>query len=322
MYDFIRANIILILALSGAIISFLSVLTQKVAQRNKLKISIILAAFMFLIVSGQQIIGYIEKKNENLQKAAAKASRDFLQEKRDEIIDKIEKTVTKTKTLTEQINEKLQGKSPEKIGVQVIQEAETDKILPIPKRSIGWWPNYVKWLENLRGKKGISPCLSLTFNAGHNYNLNLLLLYILTNPQTIPYIDNLQPPDHFKFPTEEFLRRFQIPVPEIKYVLFFDDKSNLLLGYAHAGLFSKELLVYLKTGEQRTIENILNKIDVDFNMKMQKYFNSYNKNVLREKDAYMVAKEMIEKQYNETAVIYKDKLYIAKLTNIVDLVRQ
>ena len=320
MYDFIKDNIILILALSGAIVSFLSVLSQKVATRNKLKISIILAAFMFLIVSGQQVIGHIDKQNKKLQDDAFKNSQKLHEQTRTEIVKDIQAKVTVTKTLVEQLNDKLGGKSPAKIGVQVIRDAGTDQLLPEPKGSVYHWPEYVKWLNKWTGKPDISPCLSLTFKAGHNYNLNLLLLYLFTNPQTTPYLQSLSDSQKFSFPQEGFLKRFQIPVPGVKYVLFFD--KNNLVGYAPSDLFTKELLVYVATENQSTIETILNDPSADYMANMQKYFNSFSRNVLLQKDAYSVAKEMITNKYNETAVIYEDKLYIASLTNIVNLVSQ
>jgi len=320
MYDFVRENMILILALSGAIISFLAVLTQKVAKRNKLKISIILAAFMFLIVSGQQIIGHIDKRNKKLQDTAFKKSQKLHEQTRTEIVKDIQTKVTVTKTLVEQLNDKLKGKSPAKIGVQVIQDASTDQLLPKPKKSVRHWPEYAKWLNKWTGKPDISPCLSLTFKAGHRYNLNLLLVYLFTNSQTTPYLQGLSGSQKFSFPQEGFFKRFQIPVPGVKYVLFFD--KNNLVGYAPSDLFTKELLVYLETDNQSTIENILNDPSTDYMANMQKYFNSFSRNVLRQKDAYTVAKEMISNKYNETAVVFEDKLYIASLTNIVDLVSQ
>jgi hypothetical protein len=320
MYDFITENIILILALSGAIISFLSVLTGKVAKRNKLKISIILAAFMFLIVSGQQIIGHIDKRNKKLQDAVFKKNKELHEQTRTEIVKDIQTKVTVTKTLVEQLNDKLKGKSPAKIGVQVIQDAGTDQLLPKPKKSVRHWPEYAKWLNKWTGKPDISPCLSLTFKSGHNYNLNLLLVYLFTNPQTTPYLQGLSGSKKFSFPQKSFFEEFQIPVPGVKYVLFFD--KNNLVGYAPSDLFTKELLVYLETDNQGTIENILNDPSTDYMANMQKYFNSFSRNVLQQKDAYAVAKQMISKKYNETAVVFEDKLYIASLTNIVDLVSQ
>ena len=319
MYNFITENFILILALSGAIISFLSVLTGKVAKRNKLKISIILAAFMFLIVSGQQIIGHIDKRNKKLQDAVFKKNKELHEQTRTEIVKDIQAKVTVTKTLVEQLNDQLKGKSPAKIGVQVIQDASTDQLLPKPKKSILHWPEYAKWLNNWTGKPDISPCLSLTFKANHRYNLNLLLVYLFTNPQTTPYIDSLSGAEKFEFPQKAFFEQFQIPMPGVRYVLFFDGRTKDLVGYAPSDLFTKELLVYLETDNQRTIEKILNDPSTDYMANMQKYFNSFSRNVLREKDAYTVAKEMISNKFNETAVVFEDKLYIASLTNIVDL---
>ncbi|MDJ0818483.1 MAG: hypothetical protein QNJ58_19905 [Desulfobacterales bacterium] len=330
LYDFIKENIILVLALGGAIISFLIVLTEKVAKRNKLKISVILAAFMFLIVSGQQIVSHIEQKNKDLQEVAYKKNKDLqeaayrknvklMEIERKKIVKDIQAKVTVTKTLVEQLNDQLEGKSPAKIGVEVIQNANTDQLLPRPKESVGRWPDYAKWINDWTGKPDVSPCLFLIFKAGHNYNLNLLLLYLFTSPQTTPYLQGLSPSKKFGFPQKDFFDRFQIPVPGVKYVLFFDGKTKALVGYALSDLFTKELLVYLETGKQGVIENILNDPSMDYMVNMKKYFNSFSTNILRQKDAYTVAKEMISNKYNETAVVFENKLYIASLTNIVDL---
>jgi hypothetical protein len=147
-----------------------------------------------------------------------------------------------------------------------------------------------------------------------------LLVYLFTNPQTTPYLQGLSPSKKFNFPQRGFFEQFQIPEPGVKYVLFFDGNSNDLVGYAPSDLFTKELLVYLQTGKQGTIEKTLNNPSTDYMADMKKYFNSFSTNILRQKDAYAVAKEMIFSKYSETIVIFKDKLFIASLTNIVDLV--
>lgn len=322
MNEFLKNNLILILTLGGAILSFLIVLTEKVAKRNKLRISIMLGAFALLVLSGQQIVSHIEQKNKDLQDEAFKKSQVLMENERKKIVEDIQAKITVTKTIVEQLNDQLKGKSPEKIGVQVIQENETNRLLPIPKRSLDWWPNYVEWLKTSRGQQKLFPCLSLTLNADNHYNLNMLLLYLFTNPNTTRFIQGLPPPEKFEFPSKEFFKKFRIPEPEVKYVLFFDGTNNQLIGYAPAILFAKELLVYLETGNQSTIENILNNPSMDFLEEFEKHFNSFSNNVLIQKDAYAVAKEMISKKYNETAVIYEDKLYIASLTYIVSLVSQ
>ena len=331
LYEFIKDNKILVLALGGAILSFLIVLTENVAKRNKLKISVILAAFMCLIVSGQQIISHIEQKNMELQDAAYKKHKklqdaayrknvELMQIERKKIVQDIQAKVTVTKTLVEQMNDELKDKSPEKIGVKVIQNTKTDRLLPKDKDSIRNWPDYADWLNGLTGKPDISPCLSLTFKEEQNYNLNLLLVYLFTNSQTTPYLKSLSESDLESFPQEGFFEGSPIPVTVVKYVLFFYRTSNDLIGYAPSDQFSKELLVYLKTKNKLTIENILNDPSTKFMANMQKYFKSFSRNVLREKDAYMVANEMISNKYNETAVSYKNKLYIASLAKLVDLV--
>lgn len=90
MNEFLKNNLILILTLGGAILSFLIVLTEKVAKRNKLRISIMLGAFALLVLSGQQIVSHIEQKNKDLQDEAFKKSQVLMENERKKIVEDIQ----------------------------------------------------------------------------------------------------------------------------------------------------------------------------------------------------------------------------------------
>jgi hypothetical protein len=76
----------------------------------------------------------------------------------------------------------------------------------------------------------------------------------------------------------------------------------------------------LKTDKQSLVEDILNRKDSTFIPNMNKYFRSFKYDVAERKDAYLAAKEMLDRKINELAVVYKEKVYLVNLSNIVKIV--
>lgn len=51
-----------------------------------------------------------------------------------------------------------------------------------------------------------------------------------------------------------------------------------------------------------------------------KHFKTFKSGVIEGKDAYAVAREMLEKRINEMAVLYREKLYLLNLPKILKIV--
>ena len=142
MFSYLQQNLVLILGIAGAVISFLIFSLEKVARKQKLRLSLILATLGFLILTGQQVFTHLDKKNS-----------DRLENARIAIVKEIRQKVIKAVTLLEQLSEKLRGKSPEQIGVKLIQfieSAETNKLNQFFKGTPELWRKYDNWLKSFK----------------------------------------------------------------------------------------------------------------------------------------------------------------------------
>jgi hypothetical protein len=265
----------------------------------------------FLILIGQQVVDHLNKKN-----------RALLENAREMIIGEIRKKVSKTLTLVEQLSGKLEGQSPERIGVELIQSREANEVLEHAKGPPFEWFHYVDWLNRSRSEGKKVTCLTVTISANRHYDVGLLLAYLLANPDTKAYIgDNVIRAERWhSFPDSEFISRFKTIKPDLNYVLFYHGDSGNLIGFADARLFAEELMLYARNGQQEFIARILNRSYAGSIEDMEKYFHSFQAHVAEGKDAYVVAKEMLNKKINEMAVMYNGKHYLVSLANIVRIV--
>jgi hypothetical protein len=308
---FLQENALLVLGLTGAVISFLIFLTEKIARKKNARIVVILAAMGFLILTGQQVIEHLKEKNRNL-----------LNEARTNIVKDIRLKVTKTLTLVEQLSGKLKGQSPEKIGVEIVQSEKPNNLLEFGKGPPGEWHDYAGWLEASRGDDMKVTCLTMTISANRHYDIGLLLAYLLTNSETKRYIrqEVIEGLRWESFPDREFIDRFKVPNPDVDYVLFYHGDQKNLIAYADARLFASELMLYAQTGGKAIIESVFNRKYPESIKDMKKYFKSFQAHVAEGKDAYAVAEEMLNKRINEMAVRYDGKLFLVNLANIVKIV--
>jgi hypothetical protein len=309
---FIRDNLVFFLAIGSALITFMIFLVEKLVKKQKLKLVLIFTALGLLAFIGKEFIKLQESKNKAL-----------LEKKKGEIVREILDNTRTTLSLVEQLSDELTGKTPEKIGIELVQSEVTGELHQFFKGTPSLWERYSQWLEEFQHQeKKIEPCLSFELNASRHYNVNLMLAYLFTNKATRDTISHVISGGWWGFPDEPFINRFGFPELAIKHVLFYDGSARRLIGYADAKLFAKELWLYLKTGEQGRIEDILNRRDPAFEENMKKYFKSYKSShhVTKAKDAYAAAKEMLKRKINELAVVYNGKVYLVKLSAIVKLV--
>lgn len=138
MFSYLQENFVLILAVAGAVISFTILFIEKVARRQKIRLLLILAALGLLILTGQQVIEHLDKKN-----------RILLEETRANIVEDIRKNVIKTRTIVEQLSEELTGRSPlKKLVLNLFSRQKLTNYYSIPRdlqkcggnMPIGWSP--------------------------------------------------------------------------------------------------------------------------------------------------------------------------------------
>ena len=80
MLSFLQENLVLVLAVTGTVTSFAIFFIKKVARIQKVRPLLILATLGLLILTGQQVIEYLERINQA-----------FLQEARVNIVEDIRK---------------------------------------------------------------------------------------------------------------------------------------------------------------------------------------------------------------------------------------
>ncbi len=305
---FITNNLVFILAIISAFITFLIFVVEKLVVKQKVKLLLIFTALGLLAIVGKEIIGLQEKKNKTL-----------LEVKKKEIIDEILKKTTRTLSFVKSLSNKLNGSTLEKIGVELVQPETNQHLLQFSKGNSETWQKYAKWLENFKNLTNKTPCLS--FTVGKEYNANLILAYIFTNNVTRNTIAEVIKNEWWKFPNKQFIKNFDPPRIDIKYVLFYKvNSSPTLIGYADANLFANELLRYMKMEKQNKVEEILNGSSTMFEEEMKKYFKSFKSNVKEVKDAITAAKMMLSESIDELAVVHKGKVYLVRLSKIVKLV--
>ena len=306
MSSFINHNAVFLLAILGAIITFLIFLIDKLIRKQKLKLLIVFTALGFLAVVGRQVIEQLEKRQTAI-----------LEEQKGVIIGEIRQKVTSTLSIVEQISAKLSGISPETVGIELVPFIIEGQIVEFYKGSPSLWFSYSNWLETAGSMGKRAPCLSITIRPNAHYNVSLILAYLYNNSETKKRISEIISSNWRLFPDSEFLNRYGSPKPDVKYVLFYNGTTKTLLGYADATVFAKELLLYAKTNKANSIEALLNDGVERFSAQVQSCFSAYSSNVVDARDANAIAQEMLTKKINEVAAFYQNKLYIVQLSSII-----
>lgn len=305
---FITNNLVFILAIASALITFLIFLVEKLVKKQKLKLLLIFAALGLLAFVGKEIIALQESK-----------SKALLEQKKGEIVQEILDNTRVTLSLVETLSEELTGENPGKIGVELVQSETKRELDQFFKGSPELWRRYAQWLETFENRQDKAPCLSFKLNAGKFYNANLILAYLFTNKNTRNKIGEVIM-DWRGFPDDQFINEFGPPRIDVKYVLFYDGESEKPVGYADANHFAYELWRYLAKGKRREVEDILNKPYSGYMADMKRYFESFRDHVAETKDALTAAEKMLAEELDELAVVHKDKVYLVRLSKIVKLV--
>lgn len=301
--------LILILAIAGAVLGFMTLLIERVSQKPKTRLIMMFAALGCLILTGQQVVAYLNGRNQ-----------DSLQQTRSDILKEIRKKVT---NMHEMLESALADQSPAAIGVEFVQSVETNELLQYAKGSPAEWRSYADWLRSFAEQEEQVPCLSLTVNAGRNYDVGLLLAYLLTNSQTESLIRSVisrGPPGWAAFPEDTFTDEHGFPEPSVKYVLIYDGTSRKLIGYADAKLFTRELLLYKNAGKRKLVEDALNRGSSTSVEDIEKLFKAFISQVAEKKNAYEAAEEMLGREISEMALLHNGKTYLIKLSKIVRIV--
>jgi len=322
MIDYLKENVIFVLLIAGALVPFVLSLYEKVAEKKRLRVVLLLVSAGFIITLCTIIISHIQKRTSERINAQLDA-------KKTEMINEISTNVSKNLGVSEQslnilerLQKRLSGTAFGEVAVK-LATLQYDKMHAFEKGSVEKLDEYVSWLGSLRSYDRVQPALSLTLNAGKNYYVGLIIAYLIANDgnlSTIQAVLREDPSAWEKFPDETMMNILGDTTASVKYVLFYDRVVGNLVGYADASLFLKELLLYREQQKQKDIQNLLQASNGVNRDRMRKTFSSYLPHVFRVDDAYNAARIMIEERVGEGVALHQDTPWFINLAGIIKLV--
>jgi hypothetical protein len=326
MIQFLSDNILLLLTLLGAVVSFLATFVGLVSKKKPVVILAVLAVLGFVVGIAYQLSSY-SKQQEAERRAAAKAQIDEAATRaRDNVIKEINFTVGQTKITVDAIAGRLsqltlQQTAAELVTVKSGIGGEFDEAIAFAKGSSDMWKHYADWLESLNQTEG-EPSLSLTLNAGHHYDTGLLLAYMLTSDVTRNELrDIIRQHDAWHTFTAEtlYLQAFAQNSRHIKWILLYDGTGEEPVAYADAKMFAQELMAYHRLKRHRDVERALNSTSHNAVAALSAVFPSLRTEISRDKEPEQLVKTMIEKQRSEMIAAAGEKTYVARLERMIDL---
>lgn len=326
MLQFFIDNILLVLTIFGAVISFLASFIGLISKKKPILILAILSVLGFTAGIAYQIYDYNQKQEKDRRKIAKEQIAEAAQQARDNVINEINITVQKTKvtvdSIAKQLNEKtLQEVATELVSISTSSTINFEETMAFAKGSPKMWRKYAEWLTSLSGTK-VAPSLSLTFNADHHYDSGLLLAYLLTGEATRNSLEDIvkRHGAWHNFPAEEiYLKAFAPHKTHLLWVLFSDVTTQLPVAYADAQLFTQELMVYHRLKQHDKINELLNAQGPTTIAGLQKSFPSIQTSVFETKSPAELVKLMIDQQLVVSVTSADNKSYVAKLERMIQL---
>lgn len=315
----------LILLVAGAVIPFVLSIYEKISEKKKTRVILILISTGFIITLCSTLLVNIQESNRIKML-------DGLEEKKKEMISTISKNVSdnlavsnKSLNLLEGLKSRLDGISISEVAVE-LTPPDDGQISIFEKGSPQRINDYVKWLEQVKehspGKKS-APALSLMLNTGRrNYITELILAFLLADIQNISLIEERlgrNKSEWREFPDEATIKELGRLRSGLAYVLFFNKSSDHLMGFANATEFAQELLLLKQQGKSKDIENMFNRQSLTDAEKMKKYFTSFKSMVFPFENPYDAARELIEQKENEAVIFNKKKQWFISLANVIKL---
>jgi hypothetical protein len=328
MIEFVANNIVVILLVIGAVVPFVLSLYEKISEKKKVRVMLILLSTGFIITFCVIVISDIQQKN------SAKVTAE-LESKKKEMIENITKNVSvnlktsiealnvsrQSLTLLESLESNLKGTTIKEAAVELIA-SDYDNLHVFEKGDPSRIPQYVGWLEATLRQPGKEPAIAITVNANRSYVVGLILAYLLANEDNQNAImTSLRPGWRAwkQFPDDTMLRSMGGIHPKVKYVLFYDGDKNRLLGFADASMFARELLLYQYQGLAESIGPILNEPGRASGEIMKNTFSSFHSAVFSADSAYEAARELIERKANSGVSVYQGKPWFISLSKVIKL---
>ena len=326
MLQFVRDNILLVLTILAAVISFLASFIGIVAQKKPIVILAVLAVLGFSIGIAYQIFTYDQKQEEERRKAAKEQIAEAAQRARDNVVNEINLTVQQTKVTVDSIAKQLNKASIQDVATELVSirssgNVNFEETAAFAKGSPDMWHRFAGWLTSLDSSK-VAPSLSLYVNGNHYYESGLLLAYLLTSDATRDSLGAV--PENYNtwhsFNADEFfLKAFSPRTKHIHWVLFYDETTKQPVAYAGAQEFTQELMIYHRLKQHDRINNLLNEHGPNTIADLQKAFPSIQTAVFKTQSPEELAKLMIDQQLTVGVATAGQKTYVAKLVRMIQV---
>jgi len=326
MLLFIKANLLLVLTVVGAALSFLASFIGLVAQKKPVLILSVLAVLGFVVGITFQLSNFAQVQ-EKARRAEAEAQiKEAAQRARDGVIQEIKINVEATRVTVEAIAQRLQTASLQEVGIPLVSiktggSVDFEETMAFAKGSPEMWTQFADWLATVPQAKA-APCLFLVLNAGHHYDGGLLLAYLLTSQATrgdlLSVVRNYQA--WHSFAAEPlFLKNFTPQTGHLGYVLFYDGPTQKLVAFAETEAFAQQLMVLHRLGQHPMIERVLNDRHADPAVELRRVFPSVQTAVFATERPDELVRAMIEQQLPLAVAAAGPRPYVARLARMIQL---
>ncbi len=328
MFEFVQANILLVLTVIGAVISFMASFIGLVAKKKPVLVLAVLGVLGFVVGITYQLSNYAQNQ-EKARRAAAEAQiKEAAQRARDGVLQEINENVGVTRVTVDAIARKLESASLQEVGLPLVSvksvgSVEFEETMAFAKGSSEMWQRYAQWLATVPEAKA-AACLTVTLNASpiHHYDAGLLLAYLLTSTATrdelLPIVDSHQAWHNFAA-EPFFLKNFKPQTGHLRYVLFYEGPTQKLLAFAEAEAFAQQLMVLHRLGRHAMLEALFNSPHSDPVAALRSVFPSVQAAVFDTDRCDELVRRMIEQQLPLAVAAAGPRPYVAKLTRMIRL---
>lgn len=323
--EFIQDNLLLVLGITGTVLTLLGSIIGAIAKYPKTSLILMVAVLFSAVMTAQQIVSYSEGKQKEALVESRIQQEKLLEESRGILIEKIKENVIKTRITVEGIAAKLETAPFDTVGTPLalveddLGRDDAIRMLEYGKGTAQMWGKYANWVDEVSMLPEAKACLSITINAGHHYVTGMLLAYLYTSNTTRAEIQKVMRDGRWiTFPDKEFVNTFGLATQSIRYLLIYDRNKEHLVGFADANQFASELMAYQQNGNSKIAENAINTSEIDIKH-IQSRFPSVSKHVLQSTEIKPLVKSMIDDQIPEAVAVKDGRPYLLQLEKIVKL---
>jgi len=326
MLEFVRSHLLLVLSVSGALLSFMASFTGLVSKRKPILFLAILGVLGFVVAIAYQLYGYSEKQEASRRAAAERQIEQAAQRARDNVIDEINLNVQHTRVTVDAIADRLKTTSLSEVATELVTirttgDVDFEETVAFAKGSPQMWSVYADWLTTVQ-LADVAPSLSLTLNAGHHYDSGLLLAYLLTSEATRVELGGVVGNHQawHTFAAEPlYLKNFVPGVGRVRWVLFYDKSGQDLVAFADAHAFVQELMVYHRLGHHERVDTVFNHPTANPVAALQKVFPSIQNAVFRTASPSELVRVMIDRELAVSVAAAGPRPYVVRLERMIQL---